>query len=60
MITLRNFKTKFSGKELLLGILGIWVMFFLIYFGLMSEYTLLTAVGMGITGILMAYVVAIQ
>lgn len=60
MKTLRMLKTRFSGKELLLGILGIWVMFFVVYFGLMSGHSMFTTLGMAITGILMAYVIAIQ
>ncbi|HHX95386.1 MAG TPA: hypothetical protein GX691_06185 [Clostridia bacterium] len=60
MKTLRKLKMRYAGKELLLGILGIWIMFFLIYFGLLSEHTLLIAAGMGFIGILMAYVVLVQ
>ena len=51
------FKKKYKNVGLIVGVIGMWIMFFAVYFGVMNDNTPLTNFGMGVMAILLAFMI---
>lgn len=53
----RSFKKKYRNLGLLIGVISMWIMFFVVYFGVMRDNAPFTNVGMGIMAIILAFMI---
>jgi uncharacterized membrane protein len=50
----KSFKKKYRNLSLIVGVIGMWIMFFVVYFGVINDNSILTKFGMGVMAIVLA------
>jgi len=53
----KSFKKKYRNLGLIVGVISMWIMFFVVYFGVMNDNSALTNSGMGAMAILLAFMI---